>query len=606
MDTYDKIKVDQQANEIVKEGIKSEKGPEHGPVRLLVDPGDMTKYYREKMNVIKKDLEQLNQLLIFSDSVPPLNHFGYNYFVLRDSIKFVDNANVNSDYILGYGDEIIISVWGQAEQHERTYIERDGTAFIKNVGLLYLGGKNLIQAKAYIRSRFSKVYSTLNSDPPLTYLEFSIGKVKNINITVAGHVRFPGNYVINPSMSIANILILSGGIVETGTLRNIIIQRNGEIINSVDFYPLITGSGISKSISILDNDVIIVPSRGETIAVTGAVLNPAYYEIKNENNNINALVKYSGGISRFGSDQAIIARFDKPNLYVSKSEFESTQLAKGDSLIIPARVMNLKSISVSVNSRKLINIPWIENLSFNTILDIAHVDLKNIKDIELVRLNNEDGSQRVVYFDFKQNKDFRFKSSDHLSIHLYEKFTLTKTVVVKGEVNSPGTYPLIEKGETLNSIIRRSGGLQNSTELMNVTVKRDTLFFGSKTGDLILSPGDTIIAKPLLGTVIVEGEVHNPGNISWFSDGVAKDYLSFAGGLTTQGDKKHIIYITPYGEASRITTRSNISILPGSTIRVSEKPFSEQNRVKPDRFQQISSIVTSLVSIAILANTTIR
>ena len=43
--------------------------------------------------------------------------------------------------------------------------------------------------------------------------------------------------------------------------------------------------------------------------------------------------------------------------------------------------------------------------------------------------------------------------------------------------------------------------------------------------------------------------------------------------------------------------------MPGSTIRVSEKPISEQS-VNPDRFQQIGSFITSLVSIAILANTT--
>ena len=62
MDTYDKIKVDQQANDIVKKGIDSEKDPDDGPVRLIIEPGDMTKYYREKMNVIKKDLDQLNKL----------------------------------------------------------------------------------------------------------------------------------------------------------------------------------------------------------------------------------------------------------------------------------------------------------------------------------------------------------------------------------------------------------------------------------------------------------------------------------------------------------------------------------------------------------------
>ena len=93
-----------------------------------------------------------------------------------------------------------------------------------------------------------------------------------------------------------------------------------------------------------------------------------------------------------------------------------------------------------------------------------------------------------------------------------------------------------------------------------------------------------------------------PCNITWQASYSTKDYLSLAGGLTAYGDKKHVVYITPYGEASRISARSNVSVLPGSIIRVSEKPLTEQN-IKPDRFQQISSLVASLVTIGILANT---
>ena len=602
MNTYDKLKADQQANEVVKKGLESEKDPDDGPVRLLIDPGDMAKYYREKMKVIQKDLSQLSRLLLSTDSIPPLPSFGYNFFSLRDSIQFIDNANVSANYVLGYGDEIIISVWGQAEQHERAMLERDGTVFIKNVGLLYLGGKTASEAKTYINKRFGKVYASLNSEPPLTYLEFSIGKVKNINITVAGHVQFPGNYVVNPSMSIPNILVLAGGVTETGTLRNIMVQREGSVIDSMDLYPLITGNGLSKSLRILDSDVIVVPPRGETVAVTGAVLIPAYFETTDKN-NINSVLQYAGGISRNGSNQVIIARYGAPNIYVSKNQFDSTPVMNGDSLIFPKRLMQVKSISISVNNRPLTKIPWIEGLSFDIILKIVHVDPNNIKDVELVRRSSKDGTQRTQPFNFPQNDNFKFLPSDHLSVHLYEKFTPTKMVVVKGDVNSPGVYPLINNRETLNSILSRSGGLQTSSDINNVIVKRDTLIFGSKTGDLILTPGDTVIAKPIVGTVKVEGEVHNPGNISWSANISAKDYLSFAGGLTTYGDKKHIVYITPYGEASRINTRSNISILPGSIIRVSEKSLSEQN-VKPDRFQQISSLVTTLVSIAILANST--
>ena len=278
MQTYDKIKVDQQANEIVKKGIESEKDPYEGPVRLLIKPKEIAKYYHEKLDVIQKDLDKLGQLLISMDSVPPITHFGYNYFSIRDSIQFIDNANVSADYILGYGDEVIISVWGQAEQHERKILDRDGTIFIQNVGLLYLGGKNQKQAKEYVINRFSKVYATMNSNPKLTFLEFSIGKIKNINISVSGHVQYPGNYIVNPSINIPNILILAGGVKSNGTLRNILVQRGDVIVDTLDLYPLITGVGLVKHISIIEGDIIIVPSRRETIAITGNVLNPAYFE----------------------------------------------------------------------------------------------------------------------------------------------------------------------------------------------------------------------------------------------------------------------------------------------------------------------------------------
>ena len=95
-----------------------------------------------------------------------------------------------------------------------------------------------------------------------------------------------------------------------------------------------------------------------------------------------------------------------------------------------------------------------------------------------------------------------------------------------------------------------------------------------------------------------------PGNIAWQVSYSAKDYLSLAGGLTAYGDKKHIVYITPYGEASRISARSSVSILPGSIIRVSEIPLSQQNINPGDRYKQIGRLVSSLVTIAILINTT--
>ena len=81
METYDKIKVDQQANEIVKKGIESDKDPEDRPIRLLVNPADINKYYNEKMKVLQTEIKELNNLLTLTDSIPPIEYFGYNFFI---------------------------------------------------------------------------------------------------------------------------------------------------------------------------------------------------------------------------------------------------------------------------------------------------------------------------------------------------------------------------------------------------------------------------------------------------------------------------------------------------------------------------------------------
>ena len=335
METYDKIKVDQQANEIVKKGIESDKDPKDRPVKLLVSPSNISKYYDEKLNDIKKEITYLNDLLIYSDSIPPIKDFGYNFFSLRDTVNFIDNLKIDDSYNLGFGDEIIISVWGEVEQYVKKFVQRDGTVYVDNVGLLYLGGKNFSDAKNYIYNRFSKVYSTLNSKPQLSYLDVSVGKLKNINISLTGHVKYPGNYVVNPSINITNILMLAGGIMESGSLRNIKVIRNNTVKDSIDLYPLIGGFSDLKKINFNDGDVLVVPSKGKTIAVNGSIRMPAYYEIKND--DIGSIISYAGGLNRRAKSEIHIYRNNHPNIFLKSFDYDDIELFNGDSLFIPGK-----------------------------------------------------------------------------------------------------------------------------------------------------------------------------------------------------------------------------------------------------------------------------
>ena len=618
METYNKVKIGKEAGEVIKEGVEGEKDPEERPVRLLVKPADIDKYYREKMDVIREDLKALNNMLPFTGRNIPIKYFGYNYFIQRDTIPILNNSNFGPDYILGYGDEIIISVWGQAEQYERATLERDGTIFIKNVGLLYLKGKTQEQAKSYIQSRFSKVYATLKSDPPLTFLEFSIGKIKNINVSVAGHVQFPGNYVVNPSVNLTNLLITAGGVDTTGSLRAIKIQRNGAIIDSVDLYPLISGIGLAKSFRLLDGDIVLVPPRYGTIAITGAVLRPAYFELKEEE-TLSQLIKYAGGLKYNTGKQIVIIRPGSDSRYVHINNLGSITLTNGDSLFVPFRQVQTLEVTLSSNikqkskktSNKMfpIHFPWYNGLNVGGLISVADYDTANIRHLELVRRSSDGSGYKLVQYlsgnDLSSILNIRLEPFDHLTVQLIEAFYPAEPITLTGQVQSPGEYPLLYGQEKLNSILERSGGLLPSASMASIVIMRDTLTIGSDDGNLVILPGDIINVNRSSGIVRIEGEVHKPGIFEWKPNMHAKDYLDRAGGITAFGDKKHVVYVDPYGKANRVRRWFNPEVEEGSRIIVSEKPITEAN-VMTDRFQQISALITSLVSIAILANTTGR
>jgi len=615
METYDKIKVEQQAKEVVKKGVIGEKDPEERPVRLLIKPGDIDKYYIEKTNVLRKEIDALYNMLPRTGRTLPIVHFGYNYFHMRDTIPILDNYNVGPDYKLGYGDEIIISVWGQSEQHERKTLERDGTVFVENVGLLYLGGKTLKEAKTYTKDRFSKVYATLKSDPTMSDFEMSLGRVKNINIVVGGHVNKPGSYVINPSVNLSNLLIAAGGVDTTGTLRNLKIQRNQAIIDSIDLYPLISGIGYAKQTRLLNGDIVLVPPRYSTIAMSGAVLRPAYFELKADE-TASQIIQYAGGLKYNAGKQVLIIRSDYKNQYINVDSLLSVTVTNGDSLFVPFRVEQNLEVTLSTSlvsddgtDPKVSTFPWYEGLNADILIKIAGLEESKfkIRYIEIAHRSRDDNVyspvQSSLGSDLSSILNTNLEPFDHLMVQFFESFKPADHVFIIGEVQSPGAYPLLETQEKLSSVLQRSGGLLPSADMASIQIKRDTLSLGSKNGDIMLMPGDKIIVRHRSETIIVEGEVHNPGLFNWQNNMRAKDYLEMAGGITALGDKNHVVYIDSNGEAVRMNRWRNPAVEKGSKIVVSEKPVMEQG-VIPDRFQQISSLITSLVSIAILANTT--
>ena len=97
---------------------------------------------------IRQDLElRQAELEEEEDEEPRLKHFGYDFFTMRDTISIWNNLPVPPSYILGPGDEIIISLWGETQLRDSYIISRDGLVYIERGGQLSLTGKSMEQAK---------------------------------------------------------------------------------------------------------------------------------------------------------------------------------------------------------------------------------------------------------------------------------------------------------------------------------------------------------------------------------------------------------------------------------------------------------------------------
>ena len=86
-----------------------------------------------------------------------LKHFGYNFFTKRDTVPFWENLPTPPNYLLGPGDELVISIWGETQLRETYTISKDGKIYDDKVGLLNLTGRTIEEARIYLSKQFGRV-----------------------------------------------------------------------------------------------------------------------------------------------------------------------------------------------------------------------------------------------------------------------------------------------------------------------------------------------------------------------------------------------------------------------------------------------------------------
>jgi protein involved in polysaccharide export with SLBB domain len=200
-----------------------------------------------------------------------LEQFGYDQLGRGFSVTVPQTGAVEDAYILGPGDEIVVSLRGQENGQFNATVDRNGQVVLPRLPPVLATGRSLGSFRQDLLTAIHRAYVATDAS-------ISVGRVRQISVLISGEVNIPGQRLVTGLSSVVDALLLSGGVKKTGSLRSIRVQRAGREF-SVDLYSVLTTIGKASPFLLADGDRILVPPLGKTVAVTGLVRQPAIYEL---------------------------------------------------------------------------------------------------------------------------------------------------------------------------------------------------------------------------------------------------------------------------------------------------------------------------------------
>ena len=582
-------------------------------VKSTVIP-DKLVYSRKDIESLLVNTEKLLQRLqFFEDSVDQMPYFGYDFFIKRDSIAFWQNLPIPKNYILGSGDEIIISLWGESNSYLTERINKEGQVFVDEIGMLNLGGKSVENAKNYIISKYSRVYSTLLGNLPKSFIDLTLGELKSVNVNFAGFVNIPGVHVLHPFSNVVTGLIQAGGVDVNGSLREIKVYRDNQVILNVDLYEYLIEGKSFDDMRLMDQDMIFISPRKSTIPITGKVLRPGYYEAI-EKETLHDLIKFTGGMGRNSSKYILINKNDISSQNGFMVDYEDSMnllVTRGDSIHIPLQPDFENFVYIQGQVKNPGEYPFNSKMNLNDLLSVTmSLDIKDyyetmdLSNISVMRKNPSGHNPIIIKTNFDEN--ILLKNGDHINIPKKLFFKSIESVIISGEIKTPGIYP-VNNITTLSDILNLSGGYTDLALIGGIQIFRDSLNIGWENESFILKDGDSLNVLKKSGLILIQGEVNVPGYISHSKNTSVGKYIKRAGGFTSYADMKNIFIMYPNGISTPLRKWPPLKVEEGSTIIVNQRSLSRGDEVSGwQTFSMISgqatNIATTIISLSLLIN----
>lgn len=513
-----------------------------------------------------------------------LKQFGYDLFTHQPTNLETPIASTTGNYELGNGDILEIVIRGQKNETSTHHINAQGQIIIDDLPPITATGLSLTNLSQRLNQEIASW--------PNTNIYVSLQKFRQISVLTLGHVHKPGRKNLSSAHTLLDALAASQGIEKTGSLRNVTLLRAGKK-HIIDLYDILIGQEQAPDISLQNGDRIIIPSIGDTLAISGDVKRTGIFEIRKDE-TLKTISKLSGGsiakgniryIKTSASDSQDITSsneamfLDGDILHVKRAEDKpqntiritghSTQTGLHD-LSKNQKISHLLKHTYIYKDNLYPLFALIERTNPNnllkqyitispTLITAGHFDLSLMDNDNIILFSKKDIERALASNDQIDKNENTAPLAPHI-VNLIKEHCIT----IDGAIRQEGLLP-ISQGTTLSDIIAAAGGTTLEANIANIEITSSSLGTGHqdnqrsgtsrKTLDLrdikdaaiILRPGDSIrvntkLQKLAHNKVTITGEILSPGEYDLLPQDTYADLIKRAGGLTRQAYPQGAIF----------------------------------------------------------------
>jgi len=229
-----------------------------------------------------------------------MNRLWHRFLMLCALLLAGPLAHADSDYRMGTGDVLRITVYGQPDLATEARVSESGSITFPLIGDVKLAGKTPAQGEQEIAQRLSKGGYVLKP-----FVALNVVQYRGQQVSVLGRVNRPGKYALEKASRVSDVLALAGGIVADGADTVTLVRtRDGKAeYRAIDVVALFRPGGEALNERVEDGDTINV-SRQPMFYIYGEVQRPGAFRLEQNMSVVQAL-SMGGGVTPRGTQRGI-------------------------------------------------------------------------------------------------------------------------------------------------------------------------------------------------------------------------------------------------------------------------------------------------------------